>query len=79
LRDRRRINVALSRAKAQLVLVGSLDFLREAVRGVNPDDEPHSLSFLTTMITTIEALTREKRANTPLAAIIQPRVLEARS
>jgi len=47
LRDRRRINVALSRAKWQLVLVGSLDFLKEAVRGVNPDDEPHDLSFLT--------------------------------
>jgi hypothetical protein len=30
LRDRRRMNVALSRAKAQLILVGSLRFLREA-------------------------------------------------
>jgi hypothetical protein len=39
LRDRRRMNVALSRAKAQLILVGSLGFLREAVRGVNPDAE----------------------------------------
>jgi hypothetical protein len=39
------MNVALSRAKSQLVLVGSLDFLREAVRGVNPDDEPHDLSL----------------------------------
>jgi hypothetical protein len=79
LRDRRRINVALSRAKCQLVLVGSLAFLREAVRGVNPDDEPHDLSFLTRMIETIEALSKEKRGNMPLAAIIRPGVLEARS
>lgn len=27
------MNVALSRAKNQLVIVGSLDFLKEAVRG----------------------------------------------
>jgi AAA domain len=48
LRDRRRWNVALSRAKAKLVIVGSLAFLREAVRGVNPEGLDHDLSFLTT-------------------------------
>lgn len=49
LRDRRRWNVALSRAKSKLVIVGSLGFLREAVRGVNPDGLDHDLSFLTTI------------------------------
>jgi hypothetical protein len=63
-RDRRRMNVALSRAKSQLVLVGSLDFLREAVRGVNPDDEPHDLSFLTRITETIDTLRTETRGPT---------------
>jgi DNA polymerase III delta prime subunit len=78
LRDRRRINVALSRAKSQLVLVGSLAFLREAVRGVNPDAETHDLSFLTRIVDTIEALTTEKRGDMPLAAIIPPAQLQVR-
>jgi AAA domain-containing protein len=80
LRDRRRINVALSRAKWQLVLVGSLDFLKEAVRGVNPDDEPHDLSFLTQIAETIETLAGETRGKDklPLATIIPPAALGAR-
>jgi hypothetical protein len=74
LRDRRRMNVALSRAKSQLVLVGSLDFLREAVRGVNPDDEPHDLSFLTRIAETIDTLRAETRgpSKLPLVTIIAP-------
>jgi hypothetical protein len=74
LRDRRRINVGLSRAKWQLILVGSLDFLREAVLGVNPDDEPHDLSFLTRIGETIDTLSgeTEKRGdrNVRLATIL---------
>jgi hypothetical protein len=78
LRDRRRMNVALSRAKSQLVLVGSLDFLREAVRGVNPDDEPHDLSFLTRIAETIDMLRAETRgpSKLPLATIIAPSALK---
>ena len=81
LRDRRRINVALSRAKQQLVLVGSLQFLREAVRSVNPDDEPHDLSFLTQITETIDALTKETRGpnKLPLATLISPASLRGRA
>jgi AAA domain len=58
LRDKRRMNVALSRAKSKLVIVGSLSFLCEAVRGVNPDAVTHDLSFLTTVVDTIKELER---------------------
>lgn len=77
LRDSRRMNVALSRAKSQLIIVGSLAFLREAVRGVNPDGAEHDLSFLTRMTNTIVNLSNEKRADSELAlaAIISPAVL----
>jgi len=78
LRDRRRMNVALSRAKSQLILVGSLAFLREAVRGVNPDAESHDLSFLTEMIDAVEDLARRRRGDLPLASFIAPADLRAR-
>jgi hypothetical protein len=70
LRDKRRMNVALSRAKRHLFIVGSLDFLREAVRGVNPDAAEHDLSFLTTMVDTIADLTTHKRGELLLATIV---------
>jgi superfamily I DNA and/or RNA helicase len=78
LRDRRRMNVALSRAKTQLIIVGSLGFLREAVRGVNPDAKEHDLSFLTVIVETIENLAGRKRGDLPLASIISPSALKAR-
>jgi superfamily I DNA and/or RNA helicase len=80
LRDQRRMNVALSRAKSQLVLVGSLKFLEEAVRGVNPDDEKHALSFLTRVVETIRQLEKENRASNgvQLATVISPDVLGGR-
>ena len=72
LRDKRRMNVALSRAKHQLIIVGSLSFLREAVRGVNPDAEEHDLSFLTVIVDTIENFAGRERGDLPLARIILP-------
>ncbi|MGA3124371.1 MAG: AAA domain-containing protein [Polyangiaceae bacterium] len=79
LRDRRRMNVLLSRAKSQLIVVGSLAFLREAVLGVDPRSERTDLAFLRTMISTIERLTGETRKDgTPLARIIAPDVLRVR-
>lgn len=73
LRDKRRMNVALSRAKSKLVIVGSLAFLTEAVRGVNPDAGAHDLSFLTTMVETIGELERrEHREGVPCAKRIAP-------
>jgi hypothetical protein len=77
LRDRRRMNVALSRAKSQLIIVGSLSFLREAVRGVNPDAENHDLSFLTEMADVIDDLACRKRNGVPLANFVNPSALKA--
>jgi len=73
LSDPRRMNVLLSRAKSKLVLVGSMRFLREAVRGVDPDGEKEDLRFLTTMLDVIERLQGQHAADgTPLAAVIRP-------
>lgn len=75
LRDRRRMNVAFSRARDQLIIVGSLDFLKEAVRGVNPDGGVHKLDFLTKTVSAIDALSGETRGALPLARRIRPSVL----
>jgi hypothetical protein len=80
LRDRRRMNVALSRAKRQLVVVGSLSFLEEAVRGVSPRGGDPRLAFITTMIGTLRGLTGERRSDgVPLATIIAPSALRSPS
>lgn len=80
LRDRRRMNVAISRAKWKLVFVGSLQFLAEAVRGVNPgsEAEKHELDFLTTMIAQIKSASGKKRNSIPLATIVGPNDLKAK-
>ncbi len=78
LRDRRRMNVALSRAKSHLILVGSLAFLREAVRGVNPDAETHDLSFLSDMVGSIEALASQKRGDLLLSSFVDPAKLRTK-
>ncbi len=76
LRDRRRMNVAMSRAKWKLVVVGSLSFMREAVRGVNPDEAAHDLSFLSRMDAEIRRLCEEKRLDgTTEASIVPPPAL----
>jgi hypothetical protein len=79
LRDRRRMNVALSRAKCQLIVVGSLAFLHEAVRGVNPEGGDHDLSFLDRVATTIETLAARRRNGVPLATFLKPEQLRART
>lgn len=79
LSDPRRMNVLLSRAKSRLVLVGSLLFLKEAVRGVNPDSEQHELTFLTSVLETIDSLRGQTASDgTPLATIMRPEKLRAR-
>jgi hypothetical protein len=80
LRDRRRMNVALSRAKRQLVIVGSLSFLEEAVRGVSPRGGNPQLAFLTTMVGTLHTLADEQRTDgVALATIIAPATLPGSS
>lgn len=87
LRDRRRMNVLLSRAKWQMVIVGSLEFLRAAVLGVAPDagasgmtttTQGHDLGFLIRMKSKIDALEERKaRGDQPAARKVTPAELEA--
>jgi hypothetical protein len=70
LRDSRRMNVLLSRAKWQLVLVGSFAFLKEAVRG-RYSAGAGELEFLSKMVQVIEDLrTRTRNGSTPLAEVL---------
>ena len=59
LRDRRRMNVLLSRARRQLVLIGSLEFLRESSRFAkkSADDE---LQFVLKFLATLDWLRGEQ-------------------
>jgi hypothetical protein len=58
------------------VIVGSLQFLSEAVRGVNPDEETHDLTFLTDMLAAINDLTGQRRADgRTLAELVKPDIL----
>jgi AAA domain len=78
LSDPRRMNVLLSRAKSKLVLVGSMRFLREAVRGIDPGGEKDDLRFLMTMLEVVERLVKQHSGDgTPLATIIRPSTLGA--
>ncbi len=48
--DLRRMNVLLSRAKWQLVLIASLDFLREVVRAAKGSEAENRIQFIKTML-----------------------------
>ncbi len=76
LSDPRRMNVLLSRAKSKLVIVGSLRFLREAVRGVDPGGEKDDLRFLTTALDVVQRLAQQRGEDgIALAAVIRPESL----
>lgn len=77
LRDARRMNVALSRARHHLIVVGSLNFLKEAVHGVDPTGQDSELRFLTDVCGTITSLTESSRGDTPIAQIVAPASLRA--
>ena len=66
----------------RLIIVGSLGFLKEAVRGVNPDAKDHGLSFLTDITDTIDELCKETETRgekkVPLATIITPETMRPR-
>jgi hypothetical protein len=71
LRDFRRMNVLLSRARLQLVIVGSLEFLRETSRHAT-DDPKDELSFIVRFLKTIDQLTKQTcDRGGPAAAIIK--------
>jgi hypothetical protein len=55
LSDRRRMNVLLSRAKWQLVLVASLDFLREVVAAAKGSADDDKVKFLGEMLDYLQA------------------------
>ncbi|WP_454618613.1 DEAD/DEAH box helicase [Bradyrhizobium cenepequi] len=79
LRDRRRMNVLLSRGRQQLVLVGSLEFLRESSRHATKDPKDE-LSFVVTFLETIEALRKQQaQRGGPAATIITPAELLRRA
>lgn len=87
LRDRRRMNVLLSRAKWQMVIVGSLEFLQAAVLGVAPDAGTsgmttttggNDLGFLIRMKSKIDGLEeRQARGYQSAARKVTPAELEA--
>ncbi|KDU96376.1 hypothetical protein GLUCORHAEAF1_02615 [Komagataeibacter rhaeticus AF1] len=80
LRDERRMNVLLSRAKSKLILVTSLDFLDEAVSGAASTEARDELGFITTVTTTIRRLTKEIGPDgIHSASIISPQDLEVRT
>jgi len=71
LRDPRRMNVLLSRARQQLVIVGSLEFLREASRHAT-EDPKDELSFVLRFLKTVDLLTAERCARGgPAASIVK--------
>ena len=72
LRDRRRMNVLLSRGRDKLVLVTSLRFLAEAVRGA-PVAQQEELTFIRTILGVIDDLrSRQGPDGVPLATVISP-------
>jgi hypothetical protein len=54
LSDIRRMNVLLSRAKWQLVLIVSLEFLREVISAVKDTEDADTINFLAVMIETLQ-------------------------
>lgn len=71
LADPKRMNVLISRAKWQLILVGSLEFLDLRFRRNETVEEGHELAFLKQMLDTIRDLTtREDGKGRPFASIV---------
>jgi hypothetical protein len=76
LRDRRRMNVLLSRARQQLVLVGSLEFLRESSRHAKKSSEDE-LAFILTFLETLDWLRGQKTPRgAAMAAVVRPAELD---
>jgi superfamily I DNA and/or RNA helicase len=69
LRDPRRMNVLLSRAKMQLIVVGSLEFLKESTRHASAIEQD-DLAFIRSFLDTLDYLTNQKAARGGAAAVI---------
>jgi hypothetical protein len=70
LRDSRRMNVLLSRSRLQLILIGSLEFLRESTR-LAPAFEQNDLDFVRIFLSTLDELTKGNSARGgPSASIL---------
>jgi hypothetical protein len=69
LRDPRRMNVLLSRAKMQLIVVGSLEFLKESTRHASAIEQD-DLAFIRSFLDTLEYLTTQKAHRGGPAAVI---------
>lgn len=75
LRDARRMNVLLSRAKSKLILVTSLRFLDEAVRGAAAEQQLE-LAFIRSLLGSVDDLKeRVGPDGVPLAAVMRARDL----
>jgi hypothetical protein len=77
LRDRRRMNVLLSRAKSRLIVVTSLRFLDEALKGAGRDQQDE-MGFIATILATLRDLSvREGPDGLPLAKVVHPDAIRA--
>ena len=72
LRDRRRMNVALSRAKWQLVIVGSISFLREAASRGRARGGGDDLAFIATLCDEVHAMRSRTAENGMPEATLVP-------
>jgi hypothetical protein len=73
LRDRRRMNVLLSRARQQLVLIGSLEFLRESTRFASKSDDDE-LAFVLRFLDTLKSLQEQQTSRGVPAATVIPAI-----
>jgi superfamily I DNA and/or RNA helicase len=63
------MNVLLSRAKMQLIVVGSLEFLKESTRHASAIEQD-DLAFIRSFLDTLDYLTNQKAARGGAAAVI---------
>lgn len=70
LSDRRRMNVLMSRARWKLILVGSLEFLRERFQDDLKQPEVDRLDFLRKWLATFDALCEPADDSAPKASVV---------
>ncbi|MBL4799519.1 MAG: AAA family ATPase [Oleispira sp.] len=68
----RRMNVLLSRARQKLIIATSVEFLIDAISGVDPDELNPEFDFLRRMTTEIKRLSTTESDGSSMAATILP-------